>query len=477
MIAAKRDKGKPSSTNKIDRHRWVKGNLILPTEWGETFGLYQSGSGCFENVDESGGQGQKNEDDAGPEKAANLYTETMLEGLQLFQKLVDECKEKNVDSPFHLYPSPLSGPPPNKDGKLVGSPLLSSKEVNYFQSKLKESDDPKLYHITQGELYFYKELNLNNFDEKLSMKWFIAEESVRDVLVKVWWKGIHRCLQDVNVYASTVDWLNTQLNRKPNEDLKASLCEVFLGMGASTTPPVSYTIMRRVTGEPVKLKGNENTLSITDCWNCFKTLCNDILLPLADMGIIYGDLRPGYDCTYNVLLVEDKSDLTKKKMVLIDYESLCKIKDYSCPSEDKRYPKIKRPKNRGKEIAHDFLFQQCVGVVYSWIKGTDSKDFTFEEALKWWHDIIEDELVQTHGILQKRAADLSLDWWVTKLSDDDSKDAEKTKEAFNEALFTKIDKQLDQMVETTREKAPVAKSNEVSFDDSVEGSRKKPRHS
>ena len=230
--------------------------------------------------------------------------------------------------------------------------------------------------------------------------------------------------------------------------------------------PISFTVMRKVQGQLVKLE--ENKSFMIEYWDCFKALCKDILLPLAEMDIIYRDLRPGSDCTYNVLLVKDKVNKEKKKMVLIDYESLARGVDYE-PPQDERYPIPSE--DREESISHDFLFQQCVGIAYSWIEDKKADTFSFNDALVWWSKAMQlNVLITTDNNLSEterkeeesqRAIESSLEWWEQMLSDSHSGDPRVTEAAFDQ-LFDKLDECMQKAQrKTTKVKTPCAKSHTI----------------
>merc|ERR1711971_767803 len=117
--------------------------------------------------------------------------------------------------------------------------------------------------------------------------------------------------------------------------------------------------------------GEDYKSELKSYWKLFSVLCKNVLLPLADIGIVHQDLRPGYDCTYNVMIGTTQKDATTK-MRLIDYESLCSVSDYSRPHVKGRGIDYRYPSN--PNFAHDFLFEQCVGIAYAWIEQIPAKE-------------------------------------------------------------------------------------------------------
>ncbi len=97
-------------------------------------------------------------------------------------------------------------------------------------------------------------------------------------------------------------------------------------------------------------------------WGGFRELVEKVLLPLAAIGVVHADIRPGFDITSNILLKFSKKD-EKASMKLVDYESLVLLVDW-------RYPLINGSYIGGehKWTATTFVWWQCVSVGYTWCK-------------------------------------------------------------------------------------------------------------
>ena len=349
--------------------------------------------------------------------------EIMLEGFQLAMSALEALKENH-------FPTPLAGLPPTPVQKynpeFCASPLLLKKD-------LKQMPDDNKYFISQGELFHFKNLDLSELqktkdkngdesgdesgdengdesgdessdesgdessdengddsgddsgDENIVETDMLVSDgdlNVEDIFIKVWSKGIHRAVQGMQGYT------RAYTHMKRFSELKAKLSKDFLGMidyGRSTV-----TVMRKIHGDAVRLFNEarpndeaEYKSKLKKYWNLFKAFCRKVLLPLAHRGIIHQDLRPGYDCTYNILIGTTNKD-PRVRMRLIDFESLCIINDYTVPDggdDTKRYPK------KTKNDALYVVLQQCVGISYAWIEQVDAKNFDFDDALAWWEKL------------------------------------------------------------------------------------------
>jgi len=338
--------------------------------------------------------------------ATNLYMETILEGVELltmyFQKMKDNKNEGKIQ-----FPSPVSGLPPKallEPGyDFCGSPLLSKDELKPFE----EAEKPK-YYISQGDLHYFKTLNLSEMFKFFEDTRLVKDDKVDDVFVKVWSPIVHNTLHTTDNYESAYKTIRLV------PGLKGSLSEVLIGAVRSFTSML--TITRRIDGkvvEPSKLEEEAGEdiekykSELKKYWSLFENLCKEILLPLAKIGIIHQDLRVGHDCTYNIMIGKTNEKGSEVKMRLIDYESLCLASVYKTPQHDTRYP-IQMLEEEGRQIAlaGDIVFQQCVGVAYAWTKGVKAEKMDFSRALKWfWRRLTSDEKGQAQNAIQ---------WWISE---------------------------------------------------------------
>ncbi len=114
---------------------------------------------------------------------------------------------------------------------------------------------------------------------------------------------------------------------------------------------------------PTKYARNINSL-----WVGFRELVERVLLPLAEIGVVHADIRPGFDVTSNILLKFDEKD-KKARMKLVDYESLVHLNDWS---EHPAY---------GSYLGGDLkwtgttaVWWQCVYVGYVWCKQLNASE-------------------------------------------------------------------------------------------------------
>jgi hypothetical protein len=101
-------------------------------------------------------------------------------------------------------------------------------------------------------------------------------------------------------------------------------------------------------------------------WAGFEELVKEVLLPMAQLGIVHPDIRPGFDTTFNILCKMDEGD-EKASLKLIDFESLVLVNRWNAPEGDGRYIRFE-----SNWDATTFLWWQCVCLAYSWKNELDS---------------------------------------------------------------------------------------------------------
>jgi hypothetical protein len=180
-----------------------------------------------------------------------------------------------------------------------------------------------------------------------------------DVVVKVSSTAVHNYLTDPKEAKSASREICQQLKGTDTEGAISDVLYAVYGM-----PKGLITIMADLSGD-YKILKPESVLkraisSLLDLWKGFHEMVRHVLLPLAVLGWIHLDIRPGYDVTSNVLcfIKPDRS----VAMQLIDYESTLAFKNWNFPQPtDYRYVK------RGKSWnATTFLWWQCAAVAYAW---------------------------------------------------------------------------------------------------------------
>lgn len=221
---------------------------------------------------------------------------------------------------------------------------------------------------------------------------------------------------------------------KDSDDLREMFSKDLFGVTHDGNTTV--TVMRYIQGDAVKPK---NDIDISKYWKLFKKLCIEVLIPLATEDVIHQDLRPGYDCTYNILI---ETALEGQTMKIIDYESLCRVTSYA--QLGPRYPfgpvTIESVASGKTFYACFIVFQQCIGMAYAWIEQINAKQFDFGDALVWWLDIVSVEMNSTK---KNDIATIALKWWENQMKDG-------IENAFNR-LFGEIEKQVKALNNRKRE--------------------------
>ena len=349
MVAAQRI-GKAKSTSRL---RWVKGRLRVPHNLGGAFKTEYLGAADF-----SAGS------DADIENTAAVYLETLLFGYQLCYKWFE-----TPDS--QVLPSPLSGRDLVFGGvtidnaEIVGSPLLSAKR----------SAELGAFVVSQGEFLSVPSLELDAARD-WDLHWLIAPQERQGFfhgVAKVCSQTVHNYLLPALNYQNTMLWCMLKSKEEPR--MASALSEISKVLVAvhfpSSHSSISLQMDLRDSGVDMCLEKNPGRLA--DYWSLFTELTNVVLLPLAINGILFVDLRPGSDKVANVLIITEQG---KEKLRLIDFESLCRFRDLH-GIVDRRYPSR-------RHSALDFVWQQCCGVAYAWLK--KKNHIVFEDALKWIGD-------------------------------------------------------------------------------------------
>jgi hypothetical protein len=126
-------------------------------------------------------------------------------------------------------------------------------------------------------------------------------------------------------------------------------------------------------------------------WAGFQDLVERVLLPLAELGIIHADIRPGSDKTSNILckFETDEGGLAKATLKLIDYESLVDYTSWKSHNLDGRYMQ----KDQDWD-ATTYLWWQCMAVAYTWKESLNSDSLQTNKVLA---DMKHALLVGTEG--------------------------------------------------------------------------------
>jgi hypothetical protein len=110
-------------------------------------------------------------------------------------------------------------------------------------------------------------------------------------------------------------------------------------------------------------------------WGGFRELVENVLLPMAAIGVVHTDILPGFDVTSNILLKFSKDD--KACMKLVDYESLVFLSNWRYSLIDGRYTGGER-----KWTGTTFVWWQCVWVGYAWCKELSASEVEQSKMIK-----------------------------------------------------------------------------------------------
>ncbi len=337
--------------------RWVSGRVEVPSACGNAFSysVQDFGLFCDDGVDEI----------LSVRKAASLYLETLLFGLKVALSV-----QSNFANDGPLRPAvPASG-----KSLMIGDAKL---ELAFCVSPIRGANvvwhdsESEGWKSSQGEV-FKGRLNLGDFlDPKKPAPSFLffSDDEINmeeDVVVKVSSMAVHNLLI-LPERAGNVLY-RIQLSR--DDDLLKEIRSVVKAVVETDVGLI--TIMKDLSKQGYKmLKPINYPGKLSVLWSGFQKLVQGVLIPLAAIGIIHPDIRPGYDVTSNILykLEENESMNESSTMKLIDYESLVRFAVWTAPSNDGRYI------NSESLDAVAFVWWQCMGVAYMWKEKITADEF------------------------------------------------------------------------------------------------------
>lgn len=106
-------------------------------------------------------------------------------------------------------------------------------------------------------------------------------------------------------------------------------------------------------------------------WTAFEGFVQSTLIPLAAARVIHPDLRPGFNCTANLLYRQ-----RKKEIRMVDLDSLVEFGVWGLNEPaNRRYISLQRSRGqRTIKTPLDFVFKQVVVIAEAWIREvTDDK--------------------------------------------------------------------------------------------------------
>jgi hypothetical protein len=343
---------------KLQRTRWVSGQLHVPEALGNRFHFSVKDFGCFD-------------DENSVENALALYFETMLFGLKVAVEVLHELAGDVPLSP----PVPASG-----QHLMIGSAHL--EQLEYCASPIVGANPTRwsdIWSIKQGDLYVGKLKvrstveDVNNTVEFLSSN--VGATAELDVLVKVSSTAVHSVLVNPKDTFTALTSIRFSTRNRYAPQLKTLVDELGNVLYAVVNTDVGVlTIMADLSTKGYKaLRPKDYDNDLSSLWVAFGELVKKVLLPMAEIaGVIHPDIRPGYDLTANIL-VHDSTSCGNISMKLIDYESLVCFRDWECPNLAGRY--LHRD---DFEDATTFLWWQCVGLAYIWSEKISVKPRTGE---------------------------------------------------------------------------------------------------
>jgi len=145
-----------------------------------------------------------------------------------------------------------------------------------------------------------------------------------------------------------------------------ALSDVLIGVWRPS-PSNLVTIMKDLRKDHYRSLEPDKIPDVTVLWNSFATLVKELLLPFARQGVVHCGIRPGWDHTASLMWNNNAGEGIQLR--LIDYESLCMVKDAHMVPVDKKCFHIKFSSNPDeREDAFVFLWWQCFFVANAWFK-------------------------------------------------------------------------------------------------------------
>lgn len=373
MIAGKKKKEslEPISLKKPPLLRWVSGRLDVPEACGDAFFYFVDDFGQFANDD----------NDGSVEEALSVYVETVLFGLNAAMDVLKKLATGKM---------PLAVPASGQSLMFGQVPLNLQLCASPIQGAV-TSDDPSKTHnwtVSHGELFKGK-LNVGEVIRNAGVRLvdFRSGRSKRfgalDVLVKVSSTTVHNLFTKPGIAYVALRIISLGGKRLSKEVGSVLYAAVQTNAGM-------VTIMADMTKQgygPLKPIESHNDLAVL--WGGFHDLVERVLLPMAEIGIVHADLRPGYDITYNILckLQIGRDGVKKATMKLIDYESIVHLLDWNVHGIDGRYIKPEPGWD-----ATTYLWWQCVAIAFAWKEALNGNSLLMGNALADMKEALLDDL-------------------------------------------------------------------------------------
>jgi hypothetical protein len=264
------------------------------------------------------------------------------------------------------------------DWALCASPISGANAVR--------NEQDKQWKVSQGELFTgtlnVRDILAQNKGNVPVVNFLVGADNVskdEKVLIKVCSRTVHFFLIDpVSAYGALKElWSDTRIMafqftqdfaaeaiQVPNphlalqREISSVLFAAFdMGVGIVT---VMADLSKRGYG---MLSPQGFTGKIATLWEGFRNLVTKVLLPLAKIGFIHADIRPGFDETTNVLCKVEGVGTASESAVLklIDYESIIRINHWYAPSNGSYIARQSM-----SWTATTFVWWQCLAVAHAW---------------------------------------------------------------------------------------------------------------
>jgi hypothetical protein len=258
------------------------------------------------------------EEDESVKNALAVYLNTILFGLIETVKVQNDLVENTMRPAV-----PASGQSLVIDGAQLELQYCASPIPG--ANPLETSNEDDSWIMSQGEL-FSGSLNVPETllrSNSLRIDFFaenVSESKEVDVIAKVSSLTVHNVLIDPMKALHALERLKTK--RKIRKEIGAVLFSV-VEMEAGLV-----TIMADLSKQgyhTLKPKEQQDTLAVL--WAGFADLVENVLLPMAENGIIHPDIRPGFDVTSNMLCkLEDNDKRASTTKALFHFRNGSRLK-------------------------------------------------------------------------------------------------------------------------------------------------------
>jgi hypothetical protein len=347
---------------------WTHANLCPPEECGGEYAFNVDAFGAFH--------------DHSSQEAVTAYLDVLASGMVTAEMWLGRVSEM-TQLPM---PSPMSGRALMFGSKkldcvrFVGSPLTrKSRAAPSSEGQLK---------ISQGELFCGEidlaQLRIDVADGERT-RWYSdvsAAQGVSQVLIKVSSDpcygrlvGSEGLLQRAYEFKHFKESIAATIPRCLAPSLHGAFVPGFAGL-VQIMPDLTKLGFEPFRPRPLTEAGETKTM-----WCSFRQFVESVLLPLADIGVIHPDLRPGYGSTSNIMYNKDTGEIR-----MIDLDSVVFLHNYKWNfARDKRIISVHRriyPYHREIQTAMDFLFGQVVVITESWLKKVSDRDADADELFR-----------------------------------------------------------------------------------------------